>query len=104
LEQGELVAQGTVSEVVAQSRANTRVRLRTTDDARAAVVTQELPGVLGADHESEDDNVELTVSHELDLAAITEHLAGRGIFVRHLERRDPSLEDVFMTLTRGAVS
>ena len=104
LEQGELVAQGTVAEVVAKARVNSDIRLRTTDDARAMVVAREIQGVLGANREDEDDEVELSVVADLDLAVITEHLAGRGIFVRHLERRDPSLEDVFMTLTRGAVS
>jgi len=104
LEQGELVAQGTVAEVVAQSRAHPEVHLRSTDDARAAVVVREVAGVLSAELQPDDGWVELAVAHELDLAAVTEHLAGRGIFVRYLERRDPSLEDVFMTLTRGAVS
>ena len=104
LEQGQLVAQGTVPEVIAQTRTHAEVHLRSTDDPRAAVVAREVPGVLSADHEVEDDQVELSVSADLDLAAVTEHLAGRGIFVRSLERRDPSLEDVFMTLTRGAVS
>ncbi len=104
LEQGELVAQGTVAEVVAQSRANSEVHLRTTDDARATVVVREVPGVLRSEHDPEDDQVELAVAHDLDLAVITQHLAGRGIYVRHLERSDPSLEDVFMTLTRGAVA
>ncbi|MEN0065750.1 MAG: ABC transporter ATP-binding protein [Myxococcota bacterium] len=104
LEQGELVAQGTVAEVVAQTQAHADVQLRTTDDPRAAVVVQEVPGVLTSNHEADDDAVALTVAHDLDLAAITALLADRGIHIRHLERRDPSLEDVFMTLTRGAVS
>jgi ABC-2 type transport system ATP-binding protein len=101
LERGELVAQGTVQEVITKAAKDAVVVLRSTDDARAAVVAQEVGGVLGAEHK--EDRVTLRVSRELDLAAVTERLGGRGIWVRHLERREPSLEEVFMALTQGLV-
>ena len=102
LERGELVAQGTVAEVVAKAGKDLEVVLRTTDDARAQVVAQEIPGVLRAALD-EDGGVRCEVSRDLDLAAITERLGSRGVWVRHLERREPSLEEVFMALTRGLV-
>jgi ABC-2 type transport system ATP-binding protein len=101
LERGELVAQGTVQEVITKAAKDAVVLLRSTDDPRAAVVAQEVAGVLGAEHK--DDRVTLRVSRELDLAAVTERLGSRGIWVRHLERREPSLEEVFMALTQGLV-
>ncbi len=102
LERGELVAQGTVAEVVAKAAKDAHVELSTTDDPRAVVVVKELAGVLSADRE-EDGALRCRVSRELDLAALTEHLGGRGIWVRHLVQKEPSLEEVFMTLTRGLV-
>ncbi len=102
LERGELVAQGTVAEVVAQAAKDAEVELRTIDDARAQVVVKEVPGVLAVTRE-EGEPLRCRVSRDLDLAAVSAHLAGRGLHVRHLVRREPSLEEVFMTLTRGLV-
>jgi len=47
--------------------------------------------------------VELHVSKGLDLAEVSACLAGKQIGLRHLERRAPSLEEVFMKLTKGLV-
>jgi ABC-2 type transport system ATP-binding protein len=101
LERGELVAQGTVAEVVAQAAKDAIVELRTADDARAVVVVREVPGVLSA--ERGDDTVRLRVARDLDLGAISAHLAARDLPVRHLVQKDPSLEEVFMALTQGLV-
>ncbi len=103
LERGELVAQGTVDEIVARAHVDATVWIRSTDDARAAVDLLEVAGVLKADHDAEEQRVDLVVSRDLDLAALGERLGTRGIWLRHLERRDPTLEEVFMTLTKGLV-
>ena len=103
LERGELVAQGTVEEVVSQAARDAEVLVRTTDDARAQVVVREVPGVLSAEVDPSEGHVKCRVARDLDLAAISERLGGRGVWIRHLERRDPSLEEVFMALTKGLV-
>jgi ABC-2 type transport system ATP-binding protein len=107
LERGELVAQGTVAEVVAKAARDAHVELSTTDDARAVVVVKELAGVLAAEREGaageEGAGLRCRVSRDLDLSALTAHLGGRGIWVRHLVKKEPSLEEVFMTLTKGLV-
>jgi ABC-2 type transport system ATP-binding protein len=102
LERGELVAQGTVAEVVAQASKDAEVELRTTDDPRAGVVARELPGISVAEPE-EGQPLRLKVPREVDLASLSAHLADRGVHVRHLARREPSLEEVFMALTQGQV-
>ena len=102
LERGELVAQGSVDDVVREAARDAAVHLRTTDDARAQVVVREVAGVLSAEVD-EEVGVAVKVAPDLDLAAITEQLGSRGIWVRHLDRQDPSLEEVFMTLTKGLV-
>lgn len=103
LEQGTLVSQGTLPEVVASAKLPVELWVRTDDDARAAVVLRELPGVLGALHELGDREVRTTLAEDLDPAAVTAHLVGRGLQVRALIPREPSLEEVFMALTRGLV-
>ena len=39
----------------------------------------------------------------MDLAAISSHLYSRELGLRYLERQDPTLEQVFMKLTKGLV-
>jgi ABC-2 type transport system ATP-binding protein len=102
LERGELVAQGTVAEVVAKAAKDATVEVSTTDDARALVVVRELAGVVAAER-AESGLVVCRVSRALDLSQLTAHLGGRGVWVRHLVKKDPSLEEVFMALTRGLV-
>ncbi|MEZ4321200.1 MAG: ABC transporter ATP-binding protein [Myxococcota bacterium] len=103
LERGKLVAQGTMEEIIRSAHPNVDVAVRTTDDARAAVVLRELPGVLDCTHDEERQQIVAQVSDSLDLAEIGRHLHNRDLGVRQMVKRDPSLEEVFMTLTKGLV-
>jgi len=103
IERGELVAQGTLAEVMEGAREHRSVVIHTDDDARAQVVLLEIPGVLGVSVEEGGAELVLKVAEGLDLAEIGRHLYGRGLGVRHLESRNPSLEDIFMSLTKGLV-
>jgi len=103
LERGQLVAQGTMEEIIRSATPNVSVAVQTTDNARAAVVLRELPGVLECTYTEEDSEVLAKVSESLDLAEIGRHLHGRELGIRSLVKRDPSLEEVFMTLTKGLV-
>ena len=103
LERGELVAQGTMQEIFDQVREDDEVLVRTNDDARAAVVLRELDGVLSAEADEDDEGVRVRVTLGTDLAAVASHLVSRELGLRHLERRDPSLEEMFMRLTQGLV-
>ncbi len=103
LERGELVAQGSLEDIMDQARDEAEVWLRTTDDARASVVLRELAQVETADQDEEKDHIQVRVVQGTDLAALSTHLVKRDIGVRYLERQDPSLEQVFMKLTKGLV-
>lgn len=103
LEQGVLVAQGTLPEVLASARTARTLHLQTDDDARAAVVLRELPGVLTATCDTEVNRVEATLAEDLDVAAVVAHLVGRDVLLRALIPKEPSLEEVFMALTKGLV-
>lgn len=103
LEQGNLVAQGTIAELTARARDQAEVWLRTDDDARACVVLRELPQVKTANVDEARASVVLHLSEQCDLVLISNHLASRSIGLRYLERQDPTLEDVFLKLTAGIV-
>lgn len=103
LEQGTLVAQGTLAELTALGSPRAPLRLHTPDDARAAVVLREHPAVESAKLLDDIGLIEVTLAHEVDPAEIAAHLAQRDLYLRHLERVQPTLEQVFMQLTRGGV-
>jgi len=103
LERGELVAQGSLDEIMAMARNEAEVWLRTTDDARACVVARELPEVASAELAEGNKHVVLHLGVDLDLAKLSAHLVERGLGIRYLERQDLTLEQVFMTLTKGLV-
>ena len=51
----------------------------------------------------DDAQVVLRLSAPLDLSELSTLLVNRGIGIRHLVREEPTLEQVFMTLTKGLV-
>ena len=79
------------------------VWLQTTDDARACVVVREIGAVSAAEVDEERGFIVLKLKDALDLAELSHHLHSRDLRIRYLERQDPTLEQVFMTLTKGLV-
>ena len=103
LERGELVAQGQLADIMAQAADATQVELRTTDDKRACVVLRELPQVDDAVYDEISRSVKVNLGSEMDLADIAGHLHARDLHLRYMAQRQPSLEEVFMKLTKGLV-
>ena len=103
LERGQLVAQGTMDEIIAKARDSLVLVVHTDDDARAALVLKELPGVLKTSWVEGDSSVRVDCSEHMDPVAVGRHLFTKDIGVRLLRTQDPSLEEVFMTLTKGLV-
>ena len=103
MERGEIVAQGGIEDIMNMARDEAEVWLRTTDDKRATTVLRELPMVADSEFSEEANHITVKLSTGTDLALLSAHLQDRGIHVRYLERQDPTLEEVFMTLTKGLV-
>ena len=101
LDRGRLVAQGPIDQLIDQHTTEDLVWLHTDDDLRAAVVLLEVPGVIKATVLPDEGRVEVLTTKGLDLVALSAQLASRDIGLRHLERRDPTLEEVFIQLTGG---
>jgi ABC-2 type transport system ATP-binding protein len=103
LEQGTLVAQGTIADLIAKAQDRAEVWLRTEDDPRACVVLRELAQVHSAEIDEVRKMIVLHLRESCDLVILSNHLANRSIGLRYLERQDPTLEDVFLKLTAGLV-
>jgi ABC-2 type transport system ATP-binding protein len=103
LEQGQLVAQGTLDEVMQKARDESEIHVITTDDERACVLLKELSAIKSADQTEDKKRVRIQLNVPIDLAEVSQHLHGRGVYLRYLERQEPTLEQVFMKLTQGIV-
>ena len=103
LERGELVAQGELQDIIDQARDGTQVELHTTDDDRACVVLREIPAVDEAIVDETRRRVRVRLARPIDLSDLAQHLHDRELKIRMLQQREPTLEEVFMTLTQGLV-
>ena len=90
---GRVVATGTVAEIVG-GEVTAVVRAEDGDALRAALEAYPEAASVRAG----DEGLVVALASD-DLAALNRYLAGRGIHVSHLARRQRSLEDAFMDLT-----
>jgi ABC-2 type transport system ATP-binding protein len=101
LEQGSLIAQGSITELSLKARDWAEVWLHTDDDSRACVVLRELVQIQSAEFDEARKMVIVRLTQQCDLSLLSHHLISRSIGLRYLERQDPTLEDVFLKLTEG---
>ena len=105
MEQGRLVAQGTVTEIIASLSGPGRVLLRTTDNGKALQVLSAHPAILEARRDEQDPSL-LRVrlaDEQAEIGLVAQVLVGAGVSIRHLEEDRVTLEQAFMQLTRGLV-
>ncbi len=103
IEQGSLVAQGTVAEIQDQLGAGVRVELKTDDNAAALALLGGLEGVVAERDEQRPDLLRVQLPDGFDVVRVGAELYGAGIGVLHLRREEVSLEQAFLRLTRGLV-
>lgn len=96
IKEGQIVRQASVDEITSET---ILVGLRAPDLAALRRIVEAYPGTASA--RLDDDLVIAELEHE-DLGSLNHFLADRGIYVSHLSRRQPSLEDVFVELTGAA--
>ena len=93
---GRIVASGTVEEVVSAGKS---ALLRAEDEDALATALESHPEVTSV-RRPEEGGIVVGLSGD-DLAGLNRYLAARGIHLSHLAPHRPSLEEVFIDLTRG---
>lgn len=109
IERGKLLFSGTVDEAVQQAGAGERISVRLAGDAaRAASVLEEDERVVGATPTPGQNGATGEVMVELAPGRHTHHfliekLVREGFQIEAFAPRDVKLEDVFLSITKGAV-
>lgn len=103
IEQGKLLATGTVDEIRRQLQPKRQVRVRVLSDQQAAAeLLSQLPGVEKVQIDGDAIVFELLGSEQQQAEILAELLRSR-VEVCEFHPRDQSLEDVFLQITQGKV-
>ncbi|MDQ2651619.1 MAG: ATP-binding cassette domain-containing protein [Chloroflexota bacterium] len=97
IDHGQIIAEGTPTELKRAVGADV-VSVRVDDPARATEVIQPLPGIDGVEV-CGDEVLAATDDGPSRVSPIAVALAEHGVRVRSLTLREPTLDDVFLTLT-----
>lgn len=104
IERGQLLMHGPIDQVYRQIRRNRIVEIGffTGEDAGLSILRSH-PALRGLDVDRGRVVAELETDDE-GLAELVERFVAEGVRVRSFNDKDPTLEDVFMTVTKGLVS
>jgi ABC-2 type transport system ATP-binding protein len=104
IERGQLLMHGPIDSVYRQMRRNRIVEIRFVDNQDAGVsIIRSDPTMRGI----EIDGDRVTAEFETDdqgLASLMKRLIDGGVKMRSFSDKDPTLEDVFMLVTKGLVA
>jgi ABC-2 type transport system ATP-binding protein len=104
IERGQLLMNGPIQDVYRRIRRNRMVVVKFIDQMdRGLTILRSSP--LTRDVQTEDHSA--TVELETDdagVAALLKQLVGEGVGIRSFGEKEPTLEDVFMLVTKGLVS
>ncbi|RUL87374.1 ABC transporter ATP-binding protein [Tautonia sociabilis] len=105
IERGKLLAAGSVQEIQRQLRAHRRLQIRILDSDLAHA-----EAILRADDKVRDiTGYDHTLTAEVDggdteMARLLQHLIGSGVSVQSFAEVEMTLDEVFMTVTKGIVN
>ncbi len=104
IERGKLLMHGPIDEVYRQIRRNRIVEIKFLDNAEAGVsIIRSMPETRQVLVENGRVTVEMDADDEV-LAALMERLLAEGVRMTSFSDKDPTLEDVFMLVTKGIVA
>lgn len=104
VERGQLLMQGPIDSVYRQIRRNRIVEVRFIDGMDAGVsIIRSSPYLRGLDIEGMRLTAELETDDE-GLAELLDELIRQGVRIKSFNDKDPTLEDVFMLVTKGLVA
>ncbi|GAB6165505.1 ABC transporter ATP-binding protein [Thermostilla marina] len=103
IERGKLLISGAIGDVYRKIRATRHIRIRFLEHAdRGLAVLRERPETIGISTEGGETRVEMQADDQA-VADVLEQLVREGVRVQSFAEEDPTLEDVFMTVTKGIV-
>ncbi len=104
IERGQLLLHGTIDSVYRQIRRNRIVEIRFLEHQEAGIsILRSDPALRGIDIDGNRVTAELE-SDDAGLSQLLEKLVAAGIKMRSFSDKDPTLEDVFMMVTKGLVA
>lgn len=104
VERGQLLMHGPIDSVYRQIRRNRIVEIRFTENEEAGIsILRSSPFLRGIDVEAHRVTAELETD-DAGLSELMDALRAGGVKFRSFHDKDPTLEDVFMLVTKGLVS
>ncbi|HWC90032.1 MAG TPA: ABC transporter ATP-binding protein, partial [Pirellulales bacterium] len=103
LERGQLLLSGPIDEVYSRIRTTRVIEIRPLGGVEPALAAvRSVPGIEDVQVAGSRITVEMAGSDE-ELAQLLEQLLASGIRLRSFAEKDPTLEDIFMLVTKGLV-
>ncbi|MBX7074659.1 MAG: ABC transporter ATP-binding protein [Pirellulales bacterium] len=104
IERGKLLMHGPIDEVYRRIRSNRIVEIKVLDRLESALsIVRSRPETLNVQTTDHTITAELAAEDE-QLASLMEQLLAGGVRMRSFGEKDPTLEDVFMLVTKGLVT
>jgi ABC-2 type transport system ATP-binding protein len=104
IERGKLLMHGPIDEVYRRIRRNRVLQIKFLEKMEEGLsIVRSLPETRSVEVEGNQATVELAAD-EQQAAALLERLVAAGVRMHSFAEKEPSLEDVFMLITKGAVA
>ncbi len=104
IERGQLLMTGPIDEVYRRIHRNRLIEIKFMDGMDAGLsIIRSMPEMRGLDVEDHRVTVELEADDQR-VAQLLDELTRQGVRLRSFNDKDPTLEDVFMLVTKGLVS
>ena len=104
IERGKLLMHGPIAEVYHRIRRNRIVQIKFLENAEAGIsIIRSMPETREVQVENNHVTVELAAEDD-QVAALLEKLIANGVRMHSFAEKEPTLEDVFMLVTKGAVA
>ncbi len=104
IERGKLLMHGPIDEVYRRIRRNRIIEIRFLENAEAGIsIIRSQPETRDVQIDDSRVTVELAAEDE-QVAALLEKLIASGVRMHSFAEKEPTLEDVFMLVTKGAVA
>ena len=105
IERGKLLMHGPIEEVYRRIRRNRIIEIKFIENAEAGIsLIRSQPETRSVEIENNHVTVELDADKDEQVAALMEKLLAAGVRMHSFADKEPTLEDVFMLVTKGAVA